>query len=135
MHTSVLLALSRSALMYPVVSYQHLDCCMTPAHTRITPCTPVLMYATGSFCCLPACSCVSGCKCKPVTIDAHTTSQESQTYFAPLSVTTHPECVISVVVSSSTSSGKHKFKVSGVMVTEPGGYAFEFDKWGAEGHY
>ncbi|GIM07262.1 hypothetical protein Vretimale_11457, partial [Volvox reticuliferus] len=66
-------------------------------------------------------SCVSGCSCTPILVDAHITEHVSQTYLARLNVTQAAVCEVAVTVLRETSSGQRKFKVSGVVVSETGG--------------
>lgn len=83
-------------------------------------------------------SCSSGCSCTPVTVDGHQNIRESTTYLARLDATRHASCVVAVEVLPQTSSGEHKFKVTGVMVSDksgsgesemPAGNNFEFSAW------
>lgn len=61
-------------------------------------------------------SCVSGCTCTSITIDAHRKNQVSLPGLAQLeAVSQHPRCVLRVTVGSNSSSGQHKFKVLGVI--------------------
>ncbi len=61
-------------------------------------------------------SCISGCTCASITIDAHWKNQVSLPGLAQLdTVSQHPRCVLRVTVGSSSSSGEHKFKVVGVI--------------------
>lgn len=63
-------------------------------------------------------TCVSGCQCDPVMVDAHHTERVTQVYLAQLVVSQHRECELQVKVESGTMSGQHKFKVSGIVVAE-----------------
>ena len=51
-------------------------------------------------------------------MDAHHKLLSSTTFLAELRPSQADECVISVEVLSASSSGEHKFKVSGIMVAE-----------------
>ncbi|KAG2493907.1 hypothetical protein HYH03_007843 [Edaphochlamys debaryana] len=63
-------------------------------------------------------SCVSGCTCESIVVDATCEQKWSQVYLSKVAVTQAKECVIEVKVLKETSSGEHKFKVSGVVVAE-----------------
>ncbi|WIA28011.1 hypothetical protein OEZ86_010599 [Tetradesmus obliquus] len=62
--------------------------------------------------------CLAGCKCASQTINAHHTLRQSTVFLARLLPTEHAECVIGVKVLRNTTSGKHKFKVNGLMMNE-----------------
>ncbi|GIL63834.1 hypothetical protein Vafri_17825 [Volvox africanus] len=66
-------------------------------------------------------SCVSGCSCQEVAVDALIQDRVSQVYLAGLTATQSPDCIIQVKVLEQTNSGEHKFKVSGVVVAEVAG--------------
>ncbi|EFJ52999.1 hypothetical protein VOLCADRAFT_85815 [Volvox carteri f. nagariensis] len=66
-------------------------------------------------------SCISGCSCDPTEVDALIQEEVSQVYLVGLVVSQSTECVIEVLVLNRTSSGEHKFKVSGVVVAETAG--------------
>ncbi|GLC64570.1 hypothetical protein PLESTF_000180000 [Pleodorina starrii] len=66
-------------------------------------------------------SCVSGCSCESVEVDALIPDRVSQVYLAGLNASQARECVIEVRVLDRTRSGEHKFKVSGVVVAETAG--------------
>ncbi|GAX81959.1 hypothetical protein CEUSTIGMA_g9387.t1 [Chlamydomonas eustigma] len=63
-------------------------------------------------------SCSSGCTCDPIVIDGHHSLQVSQTYLASLMVSQHPECYVTVEVLKHTSSGQHKVKIIGIMISD-----------------
>ncbi|KAG2485763.1 hypothetical protein HYH03_015477 [Edaphochlamys debaryana] len=65
-------------------------------------------------------SCASGCVCGAVEVDAHITERVSQTYQLRLDVTPAEACEVRVEVLERSSSGGHRFKVSGVVVAEEG---------------
>ncbi|GIL78985.1 hypothetical protein Vretifemale_8390, partial [Volvox reticuliferus] len=66
-------------------------------------------------------TCVSGCSCQGVEVDALILDRVSQVYLAGLTVTQSSDCIIEVKVLERTNSGEHKFKVSGVVVAEAAG--------------
>lgn len=56
-------------------------------------------------------SCVSGCSCAPLDVDAHRPAvEESVLAIAQLNVTQSADCTLSLEVLEKTSSGEHKFK-------------------------
>lgn len=61
--------------------------------------------------------CISGCTCLDITISGFHHVATSQTMMARLRVSQAAECRIGVQVLPSTTSGHHKFKVSGAMVS------------------
>jgi hypothetical protein len=61
-------------------------------------------------------SCISGCSCQPVTVDGYHKHHHQRLATARVYVTQSPECHIGVQVLPKTSSGHHKFKVTGVML-------------------
>lgn len=63
-----------------------------------------------------AISCISGCSCDAVVVDAHHNVTTSQTLLVRLDVTPHERCQMQVEVLAETSSGEHKFKVISLMV-------------------
>ncbi|GLI64554.1 hypothetical protein VaNZ11_007873 [Volvox africanus] len=65
--------------------------------------------------------CVSGCTCSSREYDGHHEEKVSQLYMARMEVSQHPACVLEVEVSNTSSSGEHKFKVAGVVVSEKAG--------------
>ncbi|KAG2425211.1 hypothetical protein HYH02_015038 [Chlamydomonas schloesseri] len=70
-------------------------------------------------------SCVSGCQCDPKEVDGHHTEKVSQLYMMFLEVTQHPQCEVEITVLPKTSSGEHKFKVAGAVISErPGADGF-----------
>ncbi|KAG2488939.1 hypothetical protein HYH03_012560 [Edaphochlamys debaryana] len=62
--------------------------------------------------------CSSNCTCEPLTVDGHHDKLISQTYIAPMLVSASADCRVTIRVLHDTSSGEHKFKVSGVVVAE-----------------
>ncbi|KAG2493913.1 hypothetical protein HYH03_007849 [Edaphochlamys debaryana] len=78
-------------------------------------------------------SCVSGCTCVPVTVDALCSQQWSQVYLAGISVSQARECVMELQVLNETKSGEHKFKVSGLVVSEKAGIDFVGAVFGGTG--
>ena len=62
--------------------------------------------------------CVAGCTCQPTRFDAHTTDKYSIMKPHAFAVTEHEQCEFKVTVLPETSSGQHKVRVSGMLVTE-----------------
>ncbi|GLI61581.1 hypothetical protein VaNZ11_003996 [Volvox africanus] len=62
--------------------------------------------------------CEGGCTCNYLILDGHHASRTSQTFPHPFKVTQSEECIIAVKVLQETSSGKHKVKITGIMVSE-----------------
>ena len=64
-------------------------------------------------------------------MDAHITAKQSTVFLAQLQATAEAgsklDCTVSVTVSEDTSSGEHKFKVTGLMVSEFTDGSPEFD--------
>ncbi|GIL91193.1 hypothetical protein Vretimale_18816 [Volvox reticuliferus] len=63
-------------------------------------------------------SCTSGCWCDTVEVDAHITEHWSQMYQTRLVATQSDSCEVTLTVLPKTSSGEHKFKVSGAIISE-----------------
>ena len=66
-------------------------------------------------------SCTAGCSCITELIDAHSSKQRTSiiaTHRVPIteSAAGGPWCVLRVVVLDGTSSGEHKFKLTGLLV-------------------
>jgi hypothetical protein len=74
-------------------------------------------------------SCMSGCSCKAVTVDAWHAHPHLRLAAAKLHVTQSPECLIGVRVLGESSSGHHKFKVTGVMVAQSVHYRSRESEW------
>ncbi|GFR48090.1 hypothetical protein Agub_g9777 [Astrephomene gubernaculifera] len=66
-------------------------------------------------------SCVSGCNCSSRRVDGHHAPHVSQLYMAPLEVSQSRQCEIQATVLPETSSGEHKFKVAGLVISESAG--------------
>ena len=65
--------------------------------------------------------CVSGCSCRPVTIDAHWQTRASLPGLQLLpDVTQHRQCLLRVVVGKGSASGGQKFKVVGLVLSTEG---------------
>ncbi|GIL59876.1 hypothetical protein Vafri_14684 [Volvox africanus] len=62
--------------------------------------------------------CEGGCTCNYLILDGHHPSHTSQTFPHPFKVTQAEDCVIAVKVLHETGSGKHKVKITGIMVSE-----------------
>ncbi|KAG2429693.1 hypothetical protein HYH02_013951 [Chlamydomonas schloesseri] len=63
-------------------------------------------------------SCEGGCACKTWTLEGHHDQRNSQTFLQGFPVSQAEECIIAVRVLETSSTGKHKVKISGVMVSE-----------------
>ncbi|GLI65991.1 hypothetical protein VaNZ11_009684 [Volvox africanus] len=81
---------------------------------------------------IAAISCISGCSCPAVEVNAHITEKVSQLYMARLVISQSKDCIVEVKVSSSTSSGEHKFKVSGLVVAERAGVGDVMERLGGD---
>ncbi|KAG2493701.1 hypothetical protein HYH03_008215 [Edaphochlamys debaryana] len=62
--------------------------------------------------------CVEGCACEDTTLDGLHDQKNSQTFLHSLNVSQADRCVISITVLPDSSTGKHKVKITGVMVSE-----------------
>eukprot|EP00798_Chlamydomonas_sp_ICE-L_P013622 gene13622-19500_t len=62
--------------------------------------------------------CEGGCTCSRQVINGHHTDRTSQLFLESFFVSQSDSCTLSITVLQETSSGKHKFKISGVMVSE-----------------
>jgi hypothetical protein len=69
--------------------------------------------------------CESGCTCEDLIMEAHQTDRNSQTFLQHVYVSQASQCVVSVTVLPESSSGEHKFKVMGAMVSEVAGLAWK----------
>ncbi|KAG2447186.1 hypothetical protein HYH02_007929 [Chlamydomonas schloesseri] len=63
-------------------------------------------------------SCEGGCKCTPWTLEGHHDQRNTQTFLHGWRVSQADECIIVVKVLEASNSGKHKVKISGLMVSE-----------------
>ncbi|GAX81637.1 hypothetical protein CEUSTIGMA_g9065.t1 [Chlamydomonas eustigma] len=66
-------------------------------------------------------SCEAGCNCTPTTADGHQVERNSLLHLHNFYVTQAKECHIVVRVLPTTNSGKHKFKLAGIMISEEAG--------------
>jgi hypothetical protein len=62
-----------------------------------------------------------GCTCEPTTFDSHTIERFSLWNIHVFGVTPHPQCKITVTNMPQSSSGEHKIKLLGVMISEEKG--------------
>eukprot|EP00877_Chromochloris_zofingiensis_P007869 jgi/Chrzof1/3335/Cz12g21090.t1 len=63
--------------------------------------------------------CLEGCTCAVEdNVDALHNLRQSTIFLVRLLVSQHPRCVIGITVLEETSSGEHKFKISGIMMNE-----------------
>ncbi|GIL54431.1 hypothetical protein Vafri_9966 [Volvox africanus] len=70
--------------------------------------------------------CEGDCTCNYWILDGHQEAHTSQTFLQAFKVTQAEDCIISVRVLRETSSGKHKVKITGIMVSEdPEAAAFQ----------
>lgn len=74
-------------------------------------------------------TCMSGCSCKSLTVDGWHAHAHMRLATAKLHVTQSPECLIGVQVLPESSSGHHKFKVTGVMVAQSVHYRSPESEW------
>lgn len=65
--------------------------------------------------------CTSGCTCDESKFDGHHEERNSQLNIHKIMVSQSQECVIVVTVLGETSSGDHKVKVAGMVVSEVAG--------------
>ena len=65
--------------------------------------------------------CQSGCECDELQIDAHQEERSSQVHLQTLFASQSARCVLSLTVAGNSSSGEHKFKVTGLIVSEQSG--------------
>jgi len=76
--------------------------------------------------------CEVGCTCSPSVLDGHQTVRNSQLHLHEMKVTQADVCIIAITVLPETSSGQHKVKVAGVMVSDEGGAESKgFGNWAA----
>lgn len=74
-------------------------------------------------------SCISGCSCSPLTVDGLHAQPQMRLATAKLHVTQSPECLIKVQVLPQSSSGHHKFKVTGLLVSQAVHYTSPDSEW------
>eukprot|EP00877_Chromochloris_zofingiensis_P014366 jgi/Chrzof1/9183/Cz03g39010.t1 len=60
--------------------------------------------------------CISGCKCNATVLDAKNKMPRSELHSQRLPISPHKDCVMKLTVIEKTSTGKHKFRLSGVAV-------------------
>ncbi len=65
--------------------------------------------------------CVSGCTCEATVMDSHGDSKSSQTHLHTFTASQHKQCLIKVEVAKDSSTGGHKVKVLGIIVSEQAG--------------
>lgn len=65
--------------------------------------------------------CERGCTCEATTLEGHHSERTSLTFIADLAISQAPACVVSITVEPGSSSGGHKVKVIGVIVSEEAG--------------
>lgn len=63
-------------------------------------------------------TCVSGCKCNSTIIDGHWAQKNSQLSMHRFSVSQAKECTLKITVLEATSSGEHKVKIQGLVVSD-----------------
>ena len=66
-------------------------------------------------------SCAGDCRCNATVVDAHQEDKTSQTFLAQVMVTQAPNCLLQFAILPETRSGKHKFKVIGITISEQPG--------------
>lgn len=74
-------------------------------------------------------SCISGCSCSPLTVDGWHADPHMRLATAKLHVTQSPECLIEVQVLPQSSTGHHKFKVTGLLVSQAVHYTSPDSEW------
>jgi hypothetical protein len=82
--------------------------------------------------------CVHGCTCSGHDLDANQAARESTTHLHRIVTTQHEECTIALIVTRRTNSvpPEHKFKISGVMMSdETTGYVLNDGVWAAAEHH
>ncbi|KXZ51884.1 hypothetical protein GPECTOR_11g319 [Gonium pectorale] len=77
-------------------------------------------------------SCMSGCSCPMIEINAHISERVSQVYMSMLVASQSRECVLEVQVLDKTSSGENKFKVTGIVVSERAGRSDVMERLGGD---
>jgi len=65
--------------------------------------------------------CESGCTCTESKIDGHHTDKTSQLFLHEWKASQSDHCIVAITVLPLSSSGKHKIKVAGIMISEEGG--------------
>ena len=63
-------------------------------------------------------SCAGDCRCNATVVDAHQEDKTSQTFLAQVMVTQAPNCLLQFAILPETRSGKHKFKIIGITISE-----------------
>ncbi|EFJ44198.1 hypothetical protein VOLCADRAFT_106525 [Volvox carteri f. nagariensis] len=63
-------------------------------------------------------TCTAGCYCDAVEVDGHVAEHWSQMCHARFQVSQAAACEVTLTVLSTTNSGEHKFKVSGMILSE-----------------
>ncbi|PRW61115.1 hypothetical protein C2E21_0584 [Chlorella sorokiniana] len=67
-------------------------------------------------------SCVSGCNCTTYKLDGHITERVSQTSMQTMELSRAEKCRLRITILNETSSGEHKVKVMGLIISEPNGW-------------
>ncbi|WIA19951.1 hypothetical protein OEZ85_005833 [Tetradesmus obliquus] len=63
-------------------------------------------------------SCISGCKCEPLKIDAVNTDRSSELDSLRTQVSSHAKCMIRIkILDESSSFGGHKFRLNGIALS------------------
>lgn len=82
-------------------------------------CASVWVCSRSSFHHCTRCRCTSGCTCEPkLEVDALHSLRQSTIFLVRLLVSQSERCEVTVTLLENTRSGKHKFKVSGIMMNE-----------------
>lgn len=71
--------------------------------------------------CSLGCRCESGCECPDTRLDGYQQAKTSLLMLHNVYATQHPNCVLSVIVHHETTTGEHKVKIAGVIVSEESG--------------
>ncbi|KAI8472193.1 MAG: hypothetical protein J3K34DRAFT_519954 [Monoraphidium minutum] len=61
-------------------------------------------------------ACVKGCNCRDVIFDAKNTKPTSELHTERMPLSPHPQCRVRLTILPETSTGDHKFRISGVAV-------------------
>ncbi|KAL4856609.1 hypothetical protein ACK3TF_003052 [Chlorella vulgaris] len=72
-------------------------------------------------------SCVEGCTCQSKTLNGHMTGLGTQQSIMLVELSLAARCRLRVMVLPDTSSGEHKVKVTGIIVSETSGWLIRDD--------
>lgn len=63
-------------------------------------------------------TCTRGCTCTKSKLDGSLDRNETVVYLQGMEVSQHGGCTIRVAVSNSSSTGEHRFKVTGIIMQD-----------------